>query len=147
MNPMNNRPIYETPADVAREDAVAAKLSAKWDIRVVKLKPLYPFDRAFVNVEGDLTALLEIKCRTTPMGQYPDYLLSLDKYQKAITYETAGLPVYLAVQWTDVLGWHKINHKQLDSYSFRLGGRTDRDDAQDVEPCVFIPTWMFTIIK
>lgn len=144
MNPkiiMNTRPIYETPANIAAENAVSEAISKLWDIKIVKLKRLYPFDRAVIR-DKEITGFLEIKCRPNPKDQYPEYMISLDKIRWALEIrQTLGHPCFLAVQWTDQLGIHRIDSKM--DYWVGMGGRIDRNDPQDMEPVVMINTKWF----
>ena len=138
------RPIYETQENLSNEDRVAQTI-ARWSgVEIIKLGPKYSFDRALIQ-KGEITGFMEIKCRTNPSTQYPDYLISAHKMFHALLWkDLLGMNVFLAVQWTDRLGYHEIDPK--NDYPCRLAGRTDRDDTQDLEPCLFIPiAWFKTV--
>lgn len=135
-----NRPVYETSENITAEDSVAESIAKSWDIKLVKLKKLYPFDRAFI-FEEEITGLLEIKCRNYASTDFPTYLFSAEKVRWAHQFmKSFDVSCYLAVKWTDRIGWHKI---RPTGYALRLGGRKDRADDQDIEPCVFIPMSQF----
>lgn len=137
------RPIYETLADASRENQVSDWLARHYGCEVVKLKPLYQFDRALV-MDGEIQGYAEIKCRTTPSTQYKSYLISGDKMVKALAWrKLAGVPCYLVVAWTDAIGVFLIEADR--DYTVRIGGRKDRADNQDLEPCFFIPLSWFKI--
>lgn len=131
------RPTYETSSDVKHECEVALKVATDWGIQVVKLKPKYPCDWAFVW-NGEVTGYMEIKCRTHVYGAYPTYLISAEKIRYALTvWREFEIPVVLVVAWTDFIGYIKVRPPW--NYKIRVAGRTDREDEQDVEPCFFIP--------
>lgn len=138
------RPAYETPENLSQEDRVATTLASHYKVEIVKLSPKYSFDRAIIT-NNQITGFIEIKVRTNPSTQYPDYLISASKMFHAMLWITQmGMNVFLAVQWTDRLGVHELG--QFDNYSCRLAGRTDRGDVQDLEPCLFIPVKWFKSI-
>jgi hypothetical protein len=131
------RPVYETALNKSAEDEVADQIAKAWDIQLVKLKPLYRFDRAFI-FENEITGYCEIKCRTNKSTDYPTYLLSMDKYTAATALnQLMEKSVYLVVAWTDITGWVKLVYNP--EWRVKMGGRMDRNDEQDMEPCVFIP--------
>jgi hypothetical protein len=142
---MSARPIYETPADQSREEQVRVWLERHCRCTAVKLKPLYQFDHALVQ-DGEIQGFAEIKCRTFPSTQYRSYLISGDKMVKALAWrELAGVPCYLVVAWTDAIGMFLIEPGQ--DYTVKLGGRKDRKDPQDLEPCFYIPLGWFKIYR
>ena len=87
-----------------------------------------------------------MKCRTNPKDKYPTYMLSLDKWLAGMNMHLfGGLPFVLVVQWSDCIGFLKcvnaIKHITID-----MGGRKDRNDSQDIEPVVYIPTNLFKVV-
>lgn len=138
------RPVYETNADLSREQEVSDWLANYWRCEVVKLKPLYQFDRALIQ-DGEIQAFAEIKCRTNPSTQYKSYLISGDKMLKALAWrKLSGVPCQLVVAWTDAIGIFQVEDDR--EYTVKIGGRKDRADQQDLEPCFFIPLSWFKII-
>ena len=54
-----------------------------------------------------------------------------------------GLPFYLVVKFSDGLYYCEVSLLSYAQLTISFGGRTDRVDAQDVEPCVFFDTNLF----
>jgi hypothetical protein len=133
------RPTYETAADRQNEKRVAQKAAATWgECWAVKLPKQYRADFAFVDSKEAVLAWCEVKCRTNPHDRYPTYMLSLAKWMEAERMaESSGLPFYLLVEFTD--GVYYLRVKKIDGLTVKMGGRTDRGDAQDVEPTIHIP--------
>ena len=139
------RPIYESISDTTKEAIVAETLAAQFGVEVIKLANKYVFDHAIIQ-NKEITGFMEIKVRTNPSTEYPDYLISSDKIFRALLWkQMLGMNVFLVVQWTDLLGVHEID--PANDYPCRLAGRTDRGDIQDLEPCLFIPIKWFKPIK
>lgn len=135
------RPIYETDKD-RDEEAQAAKVIEKaFGCEVVQNKRKYPADYT-ISRNGSTVAFAEIKARTFPRKRYPDYMISLKKVvdTKAIAAE-GNLPMLLFVKWTDGLFYLSLN----DTFPSRiaLGGRKDRNDLDDIEPCAFYAVEQF----
>ena len=127
--------MYETASDLANEDQVKTFLEAKWQATLHKLPISYNFDY-LVERNGNSSAWVEIKVRTNPMNQYDTMMISLHKSLagKHLT-ETTGLPSFLVVKWTDKIGFVNINECL---HTLKMGGRSDRNDAQDRDPCLYI---------
>lgn len=137
-----SRPLYETNKDRLAEARVAKRVADKWSCKPVKLRPTYVVDYALL--QGDVCkAFMEIKCRNYSMQQMYDmggFMLSLDKWCKGNELAKAGGTSFVIV--VDAVGgiyWYSgTDH---DGLSF--GGRTDRDDPQDVEPVVLLKAARF----
>lgn len=138
-----NRPLYESLDNLANEEEVAEACARVWQVQVVKLKPLYRVDRATV-FDGEVTGLLEIKCRQHVAGTYADYMISLDKLVGLLEFSSlTGLSVLLVVRFTDRTLWHQVTRDAARAYWYGMGGRTDRNDLQDTEPVGYIPLKLF----
>jgi hypothetical protein len=139
------RPIYETQADLRNEAAVVEILSQKWRVNFLKLPIKYHLDYAATR-NGKVTAYVEVKVRKYTMaqiGKWGGYMLSIGKLQTAkLLFEISSATFCLAVQCADGLYWIAI--KDFSEFPVVITGRTDRGDAQDVEPCVLIPAERFT---
>ncbi len=134
------RPRYETEGDRIAEAEVAGQLHKHWDCTLHKTPPKYPYD--FVAERGGkLRGLIEIKRRSTAATLYPTYMISADKIIKCgNASEVLGVSFYLVVQFSDLLLWWEYNRGDFD---LALGGRRDRNDAQDIEPVVHIDIHKF----
>ena len=141
-----NRPLYESPQDLTNEASLVGICEREWNCKAHKLAIKYGVDFALVRHQI-VCAFVEIKARTTPRDRYPTYMISLDKMVRAgDLYSATGLPVFLVVGWTDGAGWTSL-HQRDWARDVRIGGRTDRGDAQDTEPVVHIPVFEFKVFS
>lgn len=140
---MVSRPTYETKSDRQNEFKVARYLANREGLLAVSMPLRYAVDYAVVNDSGDVHGWYEIKCRTNPMKAYDTYLLSIGKYHSMLALQhNSGFPVFLAVKWTDCLGVMGIPAK----HTISMGGRKDRGDWQDTEPCAMFPIEQFKVL-
>jgi hypothetical protein len=137
------RPLYETQLDLKNEASVADVMASIWKCQMTKLQPRDAFDYAAVRGK-DIAAFVEIKTRTNPMNRYPTYMISMTKIISAnAIFMSTGVPSFLAVRWTDCIGWVRLNNANV---KLEIGGRTDRSDAQDIEPVCHISISKFTVV-
>ena len=137
------RPTYERQADRERQAEAIAVIERAWGCSAAPTKAFYPFDYALKR--RSIVAWAEVKCRTNEHSRYPTYMLSLHKWKDGLHYEsTTGLPFLIVVSFTDGVFYHQPSK---GSPSFDIGGRQDRGDAADMEPCVFIPIQQFKRIS
>lgn len=133
------RQLYETQEDLSSEAEVANYLSKIWKCEMSKLPIRYHLD--FVAQRGkNAVAFCEVKVRNYSMeqiGKMGGYMLSLGKWSSAKQMcEASGLPFILVIKTTDGIWFSLIDSFKPDSVI--VNGRTDRDDWQDIEPCVLI---------
>jgi hypothetical protein len=133
------RPLYETQANLASEQDVALYLENVWKCEFTKLPIRYHLD--FVARRGkNAVAFCEVKVRNYSMDQIAKmggYMLSLGKWASAKQLcEAACLPFILVVKTTDGIWYAIIESFKPDSVV--VNGRQDRNDWQDIEPCVLI---------
>jgi hypothetical protein len=139
------RPRYETEEDRNGETAVVASLCRRWDCSANKLSDRYELDYLLLR-EGRGKAWLEIKIRTNKRDAYRDYMISFGKVLAARRLsQGSGLPSFLLVKWTDCVGYMRLN--DIKRFYVSIGGRTDREDFQDIEPVVYIPTQDFVRLR
>jgi len=137
------RKLYESKQDLSKENELAKQISYRWACSLRKLPIHYHLDFA-AEREGKIVAFMEFKCRTSEMNKYPTYMISMSKMMTARSmYGVSGKESFLIVQWKDKIAkcemlWCK--------YEVGMGGRTDRGDWQDVDPCCYIPLSEFTVI-
>ena len=138
------RRLYESKEDLAKEEKVKALLEKKWQAILHKLPISYNYDY-LVERNGHSSAWVEVKVRTNPMKQYDTMMVSLHKLLagKHLT-DTTGLPCFLVVQWTDATGFVNINEC---ASTLKMGGRADRNDSQDRDPCLYIDIDQFQELK
>ena len=135
------RPIYESETDLRNERQIIDGLNEAWRTQSSKLPRSYGLDYALTR-GGRVTAFVEIKCRTIPSWTYDTYMISLAKVLKAKSLgNNVEVPALLVVRWNDMVGYVDLRPVALD---VQMGGRTDRGDAQDIEPVCMIPIKDFT---
>ncbi len=138
------RPTYETASDLCNERDVVEALNNLWCTKAHKMPRAYSLDYLLTR-ERKAVAFVEIKCRQVPSWQYDTLMISMAKILKgrAITRETE-VPSLLVVKWNDMVGYVHMSEIDMD---IQVGGRTDRGDAQDIEPVCMIPVEDFRRIS
>lgn len=145
---MNERPTYETAVDRSNEQKVVESICGRWNCEYAKLPRRYELD--YILTRGkEAVAWMEVKCRNYSLdeiGSMGGYMLSLAKWNAAQLLVTfTGRPFYLAIQTT--CGGYVAKVRDFESADIRIGGRKDRNDWQDQEPVVFIPTKRFVSFR
>jgi hypothetical protein len=146
-----SRPLYESELDRGNESQVAKVIEAKWKCLAKKLKPACEVDYALER-SGRIIAMMEVKCRAYTYGRLDELgglMLSAHKWQAARRWwENHGIGFVLAVGLTD--GVYALSVHPDGGWPQKLplvmGGRLDRGDAQDIEPCVLIPMNLFKLL-
>ena len=133
------RPVYENEFDRSNEEYIKDYLEANGEFTYEKSDPFAPIDGLLLR-EGKPVAAIEIKARTNASDKYPTYMISASKANSMlqISWEDNIMPL-LVVRFTD--GVFAVVIRK--GYEKRLGGRYDRNDSYDVEPCVYIPMTEF----
>jgi hypothetical protein len=131
--------MYETGADLDRETSVVNVIEKAWNCTMTKLPIRYHLD--YVARRGDkAVAFCEIKTRNYTMAQidsFGGYLMSIGKWSSAESlHRASGLPFSLVVHATD--GIYYSMFKEFIPDDVLVRGRTDRNDWQDIEPCVML---------
>lgn len=142
---MNEQPrrIYETIDDLGQEKAIAEKLEVRWHCVMRKLPRSYRLDWA-ASDDGKIRAWLEFKRRYRTFDQYPDTFLALGKVMAAREFVAAtSMKCLFVVQFDDALAYADM---VINGREIVFGGRTDRDDWEDIEPVVLVPMADFTKI-
>lgn len=143
------RPIYETQSDVISERWVAEVMGFAWNCEVLKLPRLWPADYCCVrgrNVE----AFLEIKVRSytfealSAMGGYMIDVRKVAALQSLTA--TTGKKAFLCVCLAGRVFYMGITPSTQPT-KVVMGGRRDRSDAADIEPCAVFGMHMFVPIK
>lgn len=137
------RPTYETPQHLSREEEFSRLVSQKFKCTFMKMPIRYGLDFCAMR-DGIAVGFMEVKVRSNKAGKYDTYMLSLGKIMAANDLlRSTSLPSVLAVRWLDAWGHVYISGDACGQVSF--GGRSDRDDEQDMEPVVLIPMSRFKI--
>ena len=134
-----NRPLYESNTDLNNEQYVAQKIGAVWGCEFKKMPIRYHLD--FVLTKGDkAVAFCEVKSRNYTMQRIDEmggYLMSIGKWSAAKNLsEASGLPFILVARTLDGIWYTVVKDFKPDDVLVR--GRTDRNDWQDIEPCVLL---------
>ena len=130
------RPFYETKEDRVREKDIAKMFAGRLGL-VAKPNPVaYPVDYSFVNTNNEVRGFAEIKSRGHRFGTYPTYMISAMKLSHAQSLSRATHKnVFLVVGWSCGTIAHIDMNTEPDLVGW--GGRTDRGDADDMEPVVY----------
>lgn len=136
------RPKYETDYDIKNERLVADALE-NIGVEVYKLPVQYRLDW-LLRRGGQPIGFAEVKARKCDMNNYPTVMISLSKviHARMLT-EATGLPCYLILLYRDGLA-------RLDfasDFTVNPGGRTDRNDPQDLDVCAYYPIERLKIIS
>lgn len=141
------RPTYETEEDRKQERQIADLVSVYWRCQFVKLKYACNIDYAAMR-EDEIIALVEIKCRNYTLEQIDNMgglFISGVKYIAAKHWsETYDVGFAVVAKLKDgIYYWATEKNKPFPVLKIQMGGRLDRNDWQDVEPCCLIPANQF----
>jgi len=138
------RPVYETEKDRKMEQAIINELSDAWKIFYQKLPIKHRLDFALLDDKRVVIAWAEVKRRDNDSTTYDTYMLSLDKYMSGMKlFKLTGLPFYMVVKFSDGLYYCEVSLLSYAQLNISFGGRTDRGDSQDVEPCIYFDSNLF----
>ena len=100
---------------------------------MTKIPEMYP--DFWCERDAKLKCFVEVKCRTGPSTQYETYFIDLYKVRTGIQWSAyMSVPFFLIVEWTDRAAYIEVTHPRVEDC--RIGGRTDRNDPNDIEPVV-----------
>ena len=138
------RPVYETEKDRKVEQAIINELSDAWKIFYQKLPIKHRLDFALLDDKRVVIAWAEVKRRDNDSTTYDTYMLSLDKYMSGMQlFKLTGLPFFMVVKFSDGLYYCEVSLLSYAQLNISFGGRTDRADAQDIEPCIYFDSNLF----
>ena len=133
----------ETAENRRAEQEIMDQLSLRWVAKAKKMHAMYTLDfMVFKANEG--IAWVEAKDRQ----DWPDgrdyYMLALHKWKAAHEYLCyTKLPTVIAVWLSGELMTYNVSPIDLGQLKIIEGGRRDRDESSDLEPCVIIPIEKF----
>lgn len=142
-----NRPRYETEQDLAAEEFIGSEFAKAFNGSLRKLPdpPRYSLDCGVFR-DGKMIAIIEVKSRSRWRPEFRDVILGLSKVRELFVCGLMGIPAYFVVCLPHG-GSRRIIYAQIDhrieDWHITWGGRTDRNDSQDVEPVVHIPIGAF----
>lgn len=136
--------IYETEKNKTNEKKIAACIEQYMSCEMVPTPRKWEID--YLARRGNkIVAWVEIKQRNYSMAEinmFGGYMLSLKKWMIAkALYDLTGIKFALAISASD--GVYVGSFDDFYNQNIILGGRTDRNDSEDIEPCVLIPTTKF----
>ena len=128
---------YETQIDLDNEKSICKRIEAACGMHLRKMSIKYSLD--FIGFRnGKAVAVIEVKKRHNSYSRYPTLILSLAKYNRGVEfYRVNDLKFIFCVQFED--GYFFYEYQNEDKFDVQIGGRTDRNDAEDIEPVVHIP--------
>lgn len=142
------RPEYETQKDLDKEKSISQVLSDTWKCSLVKMPIKYHLDYAIVKDEK-IVGFCELKSPNYALADFKrfgGFFISLDKFMSAKKMnESTGLPCMIVINATDGI-WYTTFH-DAKFISFKITGRKDRGDWQDMEPCIVLDTDQFKLFK
>lgn len=124
------RRLYETRADRIREHAGADEIREAWRCGVWVLPPGSILD---YELFGPVVGWGEFKGRNIAFGHYPDVMYYVSKWDAA---RECDPPAYLFFGFTDGLYYTTPDESNVARRG--MGGRTDRGDPADIQPCVWL---------
>jgi len=135
---MRRRPVYETDHDRLEEREVMKSLSSISRLGFALMPRFYAYDATLLR-NGECCAWVDAKRRYHPRSKYDTYMLSCKKVSDLRKEQWAtNIQALVAVKWDDYLGVISADRFVLLNDMVAMGGREDRDDPDDVEPCFFI---------
>ena len=140
---MTDRPIYENESSLKNEAGTAFEVEKAWGCKLIKLPIKNQIDFLMKDKAGNSRAFVEVKNRACKRHQYPTYMISLHKWVAGMNNANyLCMEFVLVVNWDDEIGYLKCK-SNLEGITVNMGGREDRGDAQDIEPVVHIPIYLF----
>ena len=146
-----HRPIYETESNRQAQARTAKEIEEHFKCTMISTPRMYSLDYMALR-DGHPVAWVEIKERKYTLDaikKLGGYLLSLHKLTSArALHQITMLPFILVVKLQDGT-YYKSFTSDLDFIKNKIsvGGRLDRGDLQDIEPCVLIDTDSFVLIE
>ena len=108
---------FETKDDIDLEKKVVEYIMPAFGAHDVFHTPkFYPVDAAFIDKDGKVTDLIEIKCRNIKSTQYETFTMDLAKYRELKDLDKY-VNTYLVVKWQDVVGYLSITLNEPNKIS------------------------------
>jgi len=149
VDPSVPRKIYETAKDREVQRTIITEVCDAWGLGQREMPALHPFDFLLTKDEAAVVGA-EVKSRNVYFRTYDDIILSEHKVNRAVSLlRVESLPFLFIVRFVDGIWWTELYSpgEGVAKLEKRAGGRTDRNDALDVETCVVIPSPMFRPIN
>ena len=138
--------VLESPEELAAEDKLRRHVELCWGIKTVKLAMEDRIDLMIISSNYTVAGFIELKCRTCRFGQYPNYMLSYNKYlfgsEWARQYDVSFL---LVVEFTNGIYW--TNLSELKNPILGKGGSGEQMARGAAEQIIHIPWNRFKKIE
>lgn len=143
-------PRLETDADRERQHKVGEYLAKQWDLKVVHMPDLHPYDFEFYLGE-EMVSIAELKCRDAKSTDYPDWWLSVAKYNSLRTrslnaplfYGMAVPIAYAVFRFTDpalyVVDITKLSARDIVMVEREKPRKSGLVGVNDTEPAYRVP--------
>lgn len=144
------RPIYENAEDLANEDIFKNLFHQRFPNLELRKNPLqYRIDWSVYDKSLEaVVAMVELKCRNytrRKIDSWGGLMVSLNKWRSAVSYfEELNLPVRFYFKFLDTQEgeYLRFDATRQNYQHLKIGymNMKKRNDKQDMEPCVVIPT-------
>jgi hypothetical protein len=142
-----SRPIYESKQDLDREKQLSTILSEAWSCSFVKMPIKYHLDYAMLRDEK-IVGFCEMKSPNYSLAdfrRFGGFFISLDKFMSSNKLNgTTMLPCFIVLNALDGVWYASFHDAKLTA--IKMKGRKDRNDWQDMEPCVVLDTDQFKLL-
>lgn len=136
------RPIYETSEDRHAEALIMRDVQREHGIGIRRIRKMFPVDYAVMQGPY-VTKWVEIKARNYSLEELNEggglYLSALKVANIYALEQATGILTCVVAGLTDGIYVADVPRPEIAPLSIVFGGRVDRDDPADVEPCVCIP--------
>lgn len=137
------RTMHESKENLSNEQEVKQAIEGTFHVKLNKLPISYRMDFMAFR-DNKPTSVIEVKCRKKASSTtYPCFMLALGKWNSGIDYTIKNnIRFFLVGKYLDGIFYYK--YKPTDKVDIKwFNGRSDRDDPDDKEPCVYIPMELF----
>lgn len=138
------RPVYETDGDRHAEAVVMLDVQRIHKVGTRRIRKFFPVD--YVIVDGPyVTKWVEVKSRNYTLSELNHngglFLSALKVANIHALQRATGITACVVAGLTDGVYVADLPSPDQAPLAIVIGGRVDRDDPADVEPCVCVPPW------
>lgn len=126
--------------DIERE--TLSEFFAYSNLRAVKLPRRYDIGWCLMRADRVIRGWVECRRWFISKAERPAFTMSAKRWMEGcMLARTSGNPFLIVVEWDD--GTFYVRHDEVAGHiTYGIGGRAD--DPEDYEPCISIPTHLFT---
>jgi len=135
------RPIYERQHDRDREAEVSRHIFNKWKAKCFMMPKFSAADMLIFDSNDRPRCWAEVKSRNIAFGTYDHMHISADKVLRLQhLVQLTRLKAIIIANLKDGVFWHHCPETEAEIVK-DIGGRTDRNDAKDIETmaCLYWP--------